>query len=444
MMTEINKNAIYVMDTLEAAGYEAYIVGGCVRDIILGKMPKDWDVTTNALPHQVKGLFSHTMDTGLKHGTVTVVCHKEHIEVTTYRSDGEYEDFRRPSTVEYVSDIKTDLLRRDFTINALAYSPKRGLIDLSGGDKDIKERKIRCVGEAQRRFSEDALRMLRAVRFACTLGFEIENNTFEYIKNCAKLIVNISAERIRDEIFKALVSDYPANLYLLIESGLCHLILPELNQCFKTPQNHPYHIYDVGTHMLKAVENTPKSLILRLAAVLHDIGKIETRTTDDKGIDHFYNHGKVGASMARDILNRLRTDNETKAAVISLILRHDSPIEPTAASVRRATAKIGPELFPLLLLLKKADAMGQNPEKTKGKLDAIKKIEDLYNDIIISGDALCLKDIAVNGKDLMDIGYKEGKDIGEALKILLEMVIASPEWNNRSFLLNFAKERLNK
>ena len=305
MHISIPKHASDIIKTLSAHGYEAYVVGGCVRDSILGKEPADWDITTSALPEQVKALFPRTIDTGLKHGTVTIMMDKVGYEVTTYRIDGTYEDHRRPNEVTFTSDLKEDLMRRDFTINAMAYNEEQGLVDLFGGIQDLTDRIIRCVGNPAERFDEDALRMLRAVRFAGQLNFKIEENTKAAIEAQHTFLKDVSAERIQTELMKLLVSGHPEMIRAAYETGLTSVFLPEFDRMMETPQNNPHHIYSVGDHTVHAVETIAPNPVLRLTMLLHDIAKPKTRTTDENGIDHFYNHNAVGADLAKAALTMI-------------------------------------------------------------------------------------------------------------------------------------------
>ena len=296
MILEIPKKAEIILQILEKAGFEAYVVGGCVRDSILGRTPNDWDITTSATPQQVKELFHRTVDTGLQHGTVTVVIDKEGFEVTTYRVDGEYEDGRHPKEVTFTASLEEDLKRRDFTINAMAYNPTEGLVDLFGGMQDIENKIIRCVGDPLERFTEDALRIMRAVRFSAQLGFEIEEETKKALTVMAPNLVHVSAERIQVELVKLLMSPHPDYLRTAYEAGITRQFLPEFDLCMETPQNTPHHCYTVGEHILHSLLYVRADKILRLTMLLHDIGKPSVRKTDENGRDHFKTHGDVARS----------------------------------------------------------------------------------------------------------------------------------------------------
>ena len=305
---EIPAGAARILKVLEANGYEAYVVGGCVRDSLLGKQPHDWDITTSALPLQVKALFSRTIDTGLKHGTVTIPSGRgEAYEVTTYRIDGEYLDGRHPSEVTFTASLREDLKRRDFTINAMAYNEKDGLQDFFDGISDLETHRIRAVGDPKKRFEEDALRILRAVRFSAQLGYTVEEGTLRAMRTLAPTLARISAERIAAELEKILVSPHPDRLRMAYECGITAVILPEFDRCMETPQNNPHHIYNVGEHTMCALMQARPDRILRTAILLHDVGKPLCRSTDEKGIDHFYGHPEAGAKIAEEILRRLES-----------------------------------------------------------------------------------------------------------------------------------------
>ena len=325
MKIQIPEKANEIITTLTAAGYEAYVVGGCVRDAILGREAADWDITTNARPEQVKALFPRTVDTGLQHGTVTVLNGKEGFEVTTYRIDGEYLDGRHPEQVLFTPNLLEDLKRRDFTINAMAYNEKEGLVDAFGGIGDLERGQIRCVGDPRERFTEDALRILRAVRFSAQLDFEIEAETKAALAEFAPRLTKVSAERIQVELMKLLTSDHPEVFRVVWETGITAVILPEFDACMETPQHNPHHCWNVGEHILRTLTGVEKDKALRWAALLHDMGKPATRTTDEQGIDHFHGHAKLGAEMANGILRRLKFDNDTRKRVVRLVEFHDAP-----------------------------------------------------------------------------------------------------------------------
>lgn len=441
MTIKIPEKANQIIARLTEAGYEAYVVGGCVRDALLGRRAADWDITTNARPEQVKALFSRTVDTGIQHGTVTVLWGKEGFEVTTYRIDGEYQDGRHPSEVIFTPSLLEDLKRRDFTINAMAYNEKEGLIDAFDGMGDLEKGRIRCVGDPRERFTEDGLRILRAVRFSAQLNFAIEERTLKAVKEFAPSLSRISAERIQTELVKLLASDHPEVFRTLYDTGITAVILPEFDACMETPQNHPHHSYSVGEHILLSVEAVEADKTLRLAALLHDIGKPKARLRDAQGIDHFKGHGDVGAEMAVKILRRLKFDNDTICRVKHLVKVHDDRQIPlTPRGVRRGVFRIGKEYFSDYLKLRRADILAQNPAMQQEKLEVLEEVERLYKEVLEEQSCLSLKELAVTGKDLIEAGMKPGPELGAALNQLLELVIERPECNTREYLLDKIKE----
>lgn len=441
MRIEIPDGAKYIIDTLEKAGYEAYIVGGCVRDCVLGLTPDDWDITTDAEPLQVKSLFRRTVDTGLQHGTVTIMKGDESYEVTTYRTDGDYSDGRHPDNVTFVKSLEEDLKRRDFTINAMAYNPKSGLVDLFGGMEDLKKRIIRCVGNADDRFSEDALRMLRAIRFAAKLGYAIDGSAYESIRAHAMSLSKVSAERITTELVKLLTSDHPEMIRDAYETGLTKVFFPELDICIKTPQNHQHHCYNVGEHIIESVRVSKNDRIIRLTMLLHDIAKPSVMTVDGEGITHFHTHQAVGEKMSEEILRRWKLDNDTIKRVCRLVRYHDlgKKEEITPAFTRRVVSKMD-EDFERLLEVQKADVLAQSLFMREEKLKKIENLRAQYEIIKKEKQCCSLKDLAVKGKDLMEIGFKPGPDLGKTLDALLKCVIEDPSLNDRDVLLKKASE----
>ena len=440
MNIQLPEKVSEIINCLRSHNFEAYAVGGCVRDSLLGRTPSDWDITTSATPEEVKSLFSHTVDTGIQHGTVTVMLGHEGFEVTTYRIDGEYEDGRHPKEVQFTSNLTEDLKRRDFTINAMAYSKDRGLIDEFGGMNDLQRKIIRCVGDPWQRFGEDALRILRAVRFAAQLGFEIEENTKKAIVELAPTLSKISAERIQTETVKLLMSDRPEMWRSVYDLGITRIIMPEFDAIMETPQNTPHHMYNVGEHTLKALSLTEKDRILRLTMLLHDIGKASMRTTDANGVDHFKGHGPAGKEIAKKILRRLKFDNDTIAQVTHLIYWHDYRPAPEEKAVRRAIHKVGEDLFPLFLKVQRADNLAQSMYLREEKLARIDGVEKLYHEIMEKHQCVSLKTLAVTGRDLIAEGMKPGPQMGAVLQELLEMVLDQPEMNEKEKLLAWWKE----
>lgn len=429
------KHVKFIISEIEKAGFEAYAVGGCVRDTILKREPDDWDITTSAKPEEIKEIFSHTIDTGIQHGTVTVMVEKTGYEVTTYRIDGEYEDHRHPKSVTFTPNLVEDLKRRDFTINAMAYSEKKGLVDEFDGIDDMERKLIRCVGNPMERFREDALRIMRAVRFAAQLGYSIEDKTREAMKILSPNLKDISAERINVELTKLLVSNHPELIYDAYKLGITAVVLPEFDIAMNTEQNHPHHCYTVGEHSLRALMEVENDKVLRYTILLHDIGKPATKTTDEEGLDHFYGHAELSSSMANEICRRLKFDNDSRNKIVRLIKYHDIKIEETERAVRRAVAKVGEDLFPLLLKVKKADLQAKSDFKREENKRILEHIETIYREILKKNQCLSLKSLAVTGKDLIDHGMKPGKEMGETLQRLLELVLEEPEKNTKEYLL---------
>ena len=432
-----------IIEAITNAGFEAYVVGGCVRDSILGRRPQDWDITTSATPEQIKAIFPRTIDTGIAHGTVTVMLDKEGFEVTTYRIDGKYEDSRHPKEVTFTPNLVEDLKRRDFTINAMAYNEEAGLVDIFGGLADIENRIIRCVGNAEARFGEDALRIMRAIRFSAQLGYSIEENTRAAIQKLAPNLKNISAERIQVELVKLVTSPHPDTLRVAYELKVTEVIMPEFDKMMETAQNHPHHMYNVGEHTLQGLLQIPEEKILRLAVLFHDIGKPDTRTTDEHGIDHFRGHAGISEEKTRDILRRLRFDNDTVYYVTRLVRFHDygNHLDPDMRIVRRAINKIGEDIFPLLFKVKRADILSQSTFRREEKLQNLEKWQQLYQEIMEKKQCVSLKTLAVTGSDLISIGMKPGRELGEVLQWLLEQVLENPEYNRKEWLLSRVEEK---
>ena len=423
-----------ILETLQNAGFEAYVVGGCVRDALLGREPHDWDITTSALPMQVKSVFPRTVDTGLQHGTVTVLSGGTGYEVTTFRVDGAYEDGRHPKEVTFTPSLREDLRRRDFTINAMAYNSRSGLVDLFGGRQDLEKGIVRAVGDPLRRFGEDALRIMRAIRFSAQLGYEIDPETLSAASELAPTLEKISRERIREELEKTLLSDRPELLRTAWEAGITRQFIPEFDRCMETDQINPHHCYTVGEHILKGVSLIRSEKVLRLTMFLHDMAKPVCHTVDEEGIDHFRGHAEVGCTLAKNILRRLKYDNATIRQVSGLVLWHDMQIRLTEPAVRKAVVKVGEDLFPLLLEVKQADLLAQSTYLRKEKQEKLDSLKEIYGKITARGDCLNLKSLAVNGSDLIALGVKPGREVGSILAEMLEEVLNVPEHNNREYL----------
>lgn len=437
-------NDIYLIyGTMKKAGYDCYLVGGCIRDMLLSREPKDYDFATNATPSQVIDLFNskgiNVIPTGIEFGTVTVICNNTGYEITTYRTDAydkeRGENAHHPSWIEYVDNIIEDLSRRDFTINAMAYDINENkLIDPYDGQKDLKNKRIRCVGNPVTRFTEDPLRMLRAIRFQSQLnGFNITTWTRDSIWDCRELIKHISGERIQMELNKILLAnpivlDRPYSIHLLQE------IMPEFTSLRTIQQNNPWHSYNAYTHSIKATEIIEPELYLKLAMLFHDLGKYDTLTTDDNGIDHFYNHGIVSCDKAREILKRLKYSNEIIDKVCLLIKEHDRHIELNKKAVKRVLNKIGEEATKDLLKIKWADICAQNLIHLKDRAKKVFDLTDLIEEVIENKEPFCRKDLKIDGRTLMKIGFEFGPGIGKALDILLEYVQENPELNNATQL----------
>jgi len=434
---ELPQNVDIIISTLQKNGYEAYAVGGCVRDSILGRVPGDWDITTSAMPEETKALFQKIFDTGIEHGTVTVLLDGEGYEVTTYRIDGEYEDSRHPKEVTFTRCLEEDLLRRDFTINAMAYNHKDGLVDIFGGIEDIERKVVRCVGDAHARFSEDALRILRGIRFAAQLGFEIEEDTRAGMKELAPTLKNISAERIQVELIKTVTSPNPSLLAEAYELGITQHFLPEFDQMMETEQENLHHKWNVGEHSLHAMENIRSEKVLRLTMLLHDIGKPLVKTIDKNGVAHFLQHSLESEKLTKNILKRLKFDNDTLNKVAKLVLYHDYRMPATEKNVRRAVNKIGEDLFPYFLEVYRADILAQSEFEKEEKIQQLSEIEKIYHFVIENKQCVSLKTLAVSGRDLIQAGMKPGKEIGEMLARLLEIVLDTPEMNKKEVLLKY-------
>lgn len=443
MFINIPNNVQFIIDTFYKNNYEAFMVGGCVRDCLLGIEPKDYDITTSATPDITERLFEKTIPTGIQHGTITVVLNNENLEVTTYRTEGNYVDNRRPEYVNFVSNIKEDLSRRDFTVNSLAYNKEVGLIDYFNGIDDIKNKIIRAVGNPNKRFQEDALRMLRAIRFSCQLGFEIEESTYFAIKENYNLIENISIERIRDELCKILISNDPCRgLSLLKNTGMLEIILPEIYSLVGYTPLCNNHNNDVFNHTLNVVNNTNNDLILRLSALFHDVGKLNTLKQLPNGHCYFPGHAQEGAVICKPILTRLKFDNNTIDKISKIIYDHlvlDVSHMPTDGEIKRLLRRVGNENIFTLFDLQRADINSLwDPVPFLKKVDYI---SDRVTYILENNEPLYIKDLAITGSDLMTaLSIKPGKLIGEILTFLLESVLDDKTLNTKENLLDIAKK----
>ena len=439
-MIKLPKNVLFALSLLEKAGFEAFVVGGAVRDSLLGKDVDDFDITTSALPEETEKVFQNfrIIETGLKHGTITVMFQGEPLEITTYRVDGEYKDNRHPETVSFTRNIEDDLSRRDFTVNAIAYNPQKGIVDPFSGVGDLKNKIIRAVGNADKRFDEDALRILRCIRFASVLGFEIEKETSESVRKKYTLLENVSAERIFTELKKLLtgknvgkiLSEYPE---------VISKIIPELSASIGFDQKNKYHIYDVYTHTVKSIEVSESNLLVRLALLYHDCGKPYVCTTDENGFRHFKGHQKKSAELAETSLERLRCDRKTIDTIKTLVLHHDAFFEPTKKALKRFLTKVSFEEAVLIMKIKHADMATHSPLGVMSE-EKFKVYLDLIDEIKREGECVSLKSLNVNGDDLLEIGIPKSPVMGKILNMLLEEVVSETLKNEKSLLLQRAKE----
>ncbi|MBO4235249.1 MAG: HD domain-containing protein [Firmicutes bacterium] len=431
----------YIVSKLEASGYKAYIVGGCVRDAIMGREPKDYDVTTDARPEETTAVFSidKVIDTGSKHGTVTVIHDGAHVEVTTFRKDSSYSDGRHPDSVTFSDNIEEDLARRDFTINAMAYNDADGLIDPFGGCEDIEKKIIRTVGEAEERFNEDSLRMLRALRFASELGFEIEEKTkAAIIEREQDIEERVSKERIQKELEGILTGDYVEGV-LREYHDVIGVVIPEVLPMVGFDQKTPYHIYDVWEHTIRVVSGSPANPVSRFSALFHDIGKPPSFIQGEDGVGHFFGHPEVSYEMAERIMRRLRFDNATREDVLTIVRWHDLRPEFNEKSMRRTIMKVTPDLFDKWVAITRADNRAQSPT-VADRMDKIAAIEEMGHRLIEEEGALSLKTLNIKGGDIIALGISEGPKVGEIMKELLEEVLEEKIPNEHEALMERAKE----
>ncbi len=441
MTMDMPKNVDTAINLLQSAGFEAYAVGGCVRDSLLGKTPNDWDITTSAKPEDMKSVFAdfHCIDTGIKHGTVTVVIDGEPLEITTFRLDGEYEDNRHPKSVTFTSNLGADLGRRDFTVNAMAYSKMTGTVDLFGGQNDLKNGIIRCVGDPDRRFNEDALRILRALRFASALDFEIEEKTAQSLLKNRALLGNISEERIAKELLK-LVCGKGAKRILTDFAPVLFEILPELQPMYKNSHDNPHHCYDIYEHTLIAVESIDPEPTLRFAMLLHDCGKPAVKKFDENGVAHFYGHQRISAEISAQILARLKVSNKFRDEILFLVSNHDRwELYENTEKMPRYLSKFGLDGVLNLLKVMRADVLAQSPEY-RYRLDQIADAEETAKNLAAQKPCLSLSELQINGRTLMDIGIPQGRKLGAVLAQLLDEVIDGVTKNTQEALTTRARE----
>ena len=434
MNIQVPEKVNMIIETLLAHGHEAYAVGGCVRDGLLGREADDWDITTSASPYEVKALFRRTIDTGIQHGTVTVMLDKDGFEVTTYRIDGEYEDGRHPKEVLFTKNLEEDLKRRDFTINAMAYNEQTGMVDIFGGVQDLKDKIIRCVGVAGDRFDEDALRIMRAFRFSAQLGFSIEEKTCIAAAERAENLKKISAERIRVELTKLLLSAHPDRLLWMQQNGITDIVLPEFDAMLATFLQEGGYAFNLGVYTLAVIsqvgtqgEWSKKELqMLKFAALLHSLA----------------------GGAAKAVMRRLKFDNETTDMVVRLVTAHDEYIdlsgskEENRAAMRHMMHRLGPDMMALLWELQRAQILSGNPEIMEQRLAILEETKFLHREVTERGDCVSLKQLEVNGKDIIGIGATPGRQLGEILEQLLQQVLDAPELNEKEMLLSLAKQHI--
>ena len=437
MKFEFSSGAKHILQTLTGAGYEAYLVGGCVRDLLRGVEPHDWDICTSARPEETEHCFvgHRLIKTGLKHGTVTVLEDGEPYEITTYRTEGPYSDSRRPDYVEFVSSLEADLARRDFTMNAIAMGLDGSLEDPFGGANDIKTGLIRCVGEPARRFQEDGLRVMRALRFGAVFGYEIEEKTAQAIHENRHTLEHVAAERINVELCKLLVGSKAGNILRQYPDVFCQF-WPQLEPLVTLEQNDPWHCWGGWEHTIHAVEAAPPDLVLRLTMLLHDIGKPTCKSTDENKIDHFYGYPAISVKLADQILRNLKFDNKTRERVVTLVEHHDVQIPCRDRSIRKWLGRLGPETFFQLLKVKQADGMGQDYELVKDRLGELERMTVKAEEIVAQGQCFSMKDLAINGRDVIVAGVVPGPEVGRVLNGLLGQVLDGLVPNNREALLS--------
>ena len=439
-MVTMPAGAAFVLQRLKENGFQGYVVGGCVRDSLLGRAPKDWDICTDALPEEMQRVFrdQHVIETGLKHGTLTVMYDHEPYEVTTFRVDGEYTDHRHPDEVRFVKNVVDDLARRDFTVNAMAWNPQSGLVDAFGGQEDLRAGVIRCVGEADRRFGEDALRIMRALRFASVYGFDIEAETAAAVHRLKDTLRDVAAERIRVELAKLLCGK-GAGKMLREYADVFFAILPQMAPMHGFDQRTPYHAYDVWEHTVRAVENAPSTETLRLTLLLHDAGKPAAFTVDEQGVGHAHGHHRLSAEIAAEVLAYLRLDNATRDRILMLVEHHDWPLSTERTLLKRRLNRLGEEALYQLIEVQRADALGKGTEAAADVEARTEELRQALTALLAERPCVTLRDMAVNGRDLMAEGIAHGKQLGETLNWLLAEVLNERLPNEREALLSAAR-----
>ena len=435
----------WLLAQLNTAGFEAYLVGGCVRDLLRFAQPQDWDICTSALPEETKACFSgcQVLETGLRHGTVTVLLDHRPYEITTYRADGPYSDGRRPDSVAFVPDLTEDLARRDFTVNAMALGLDGVVRDPFGGREDLERGLIRCVGDPDRRFQEDGLRLMRALRFSATLDYAIEPATGAAIRRNLSMLDHVAAERVNVELRKLLLGRRRVDVLREYPEVFCRF-WPQLEPLVRLAQHNPHHCYGGWEHTLHALAAAPEDLVVRLAVLLHDIGKPSCKTTDEAGVDHFYGHPQAGAELADEMLRALKFDNATRERVVTLVRWHDAPVHLTEKSVRRWLGRLGEEALLQLLEVKRCDSMGQDPVLVQDRLADNAALGELVRDVVAQGQCFALRDLAVDGRDLLGLGIPPGPEVGRVLAALLDAVIDQGTPNEKGALLEVAATMIQK
>ena len=446
---KIPSEVLYIVSMLQEAGYKAYLVGGCLRDFLMGKEPKDYDVTTDALPEEVRRVFSEgddnpkVIDTGIKHGTVTVIRNHVPVEVTTFRQESEYSDGRHPDEVTFTSDLVLDLSRRDFTINAIAYNPldeENGFVDPFDGRSDIESGVIRAVGNPSDRFAEDGLRIMRALRFASQLDFDIEEKTGDSIRESVTMLDKVSRERIQKEL-EGLLVGIGCERVLRDYSDIMVNIIPEIKPMIGFDQMSTYHIYDVWEHTIRVVSNVAPEPVLRLAALFHDIAKPMCFSLDVAGHGHFFGHPEKSAEIAGSVMRRLKFDNKTREDVVTLVRYHDARPSATEKSVRKVLSLVGEELFDSWINIRRGDNKGQAPWLADQQ-EVIDQIEEIGHNLIEKEGALTINSLEVGGKDLMELGVSEGPEIGRIMNLLFQRVLSGYLPNERAALIEEARKML--
>ncbi len=437
--------AQFILQRLCSLGHAAYVVGGCVRDCLLGRAPQDFDICTSALPEEMQAAFAdcHVIETGLKHGTLTVMHNHIPYEVTTFRVDGEYTDHRHPDQVTFVQDITADLARRDFTVNAMAYHPDTGVVDAFGGQEDLRRGVIRCVGEAEKRFEEDALRILRALRFASVYGFTIEEKTAAAAHALRHTLSGVAAERIRAEVTKLLCGSGASKILRAFRDVIFE-VLPDLAPMADFPQHNPHHLHDVWEHTLLSIDAVPPVEALRWAMLLHDSGKPAAFFRDDAGVGHFYGHEKISSDIALKAMQAMKMDNATLERVTALVKHHDIPLDTTRKILLRRLNQFGAEMLHQLIDVQCADRIATGTRAPGQPEEEAALLHQALNDLLAQAPCYTLKTLAVDGRMLMAQGFPKGKIIGETLQYLLEKVIDGEAENTAESLLPLAMTRLAK